>query len=162
MFLTLRDKDKLGKLCAIFEDFAFADFQSLAEQFDKDFEARYNKFWMENRKGQKTLLEMNQRVDPSSMRLQFDMAVCSAVGMSLPKEKLLDLYTVIVNEMIITRGLKKDWLTCPCLSPEPRDVWHLHQGYNMKRCHNGSLGSVNDIRHHTDITKRIATYPIQN
>jgi hypothetical protein len=108
MFFMVKDKDKLGKLSGIFDDFAFAEFQSLAEQFDRDFEARYNKFWLDNRKGQKTLFEMNQIVDPSSLRLRFDMAVCSAVGVSLSKEKLLDLYTLIVNEMIITRGLKSD------------------------------------------------------
>jgi hypothetical protein len=36
------------------------------------------------------------------------MTVCIALGLEVSKEMLLEFYTVIVNEMIVAKGLRRD------------------------------------------------------
>jgi hypothetical protein len=36
------------------------------------------------------------------------MAVCAALGVNIQEAELQELYTVIVQEMIVTRGLQRD------------------------------------------------------
>lgn len=100
-------ENKLTGLAAIFDKYAHIEFPSLRLQFDTEFDIRYNNFWLENKTEQKTLFEMNQLVTPSNIRLEFDMAVCKALGIHVSEKKLREIYTVIINEMIITRGLKR-------------------------------------------------------
>jgi hypothetical protein len=104
--IILPNKDKIGNLCTIFDDYAQSQFPSLRAQLDTAFDARYNIFWLE--KGQKTLFEMNQVVTPSSIRLEFDMAICRALGLDISEQRLRQIYTVLVNEMIMTKGLRRD------------------------------------------------------
>jgi hypothetical protein len=47
-------------------------------------------------------------VTPSNVRLEFDMAVCNALGVAITRGELCDIYKVIVEEMIVTRGLARD------------------------------------------------------
>lgn len=102
------NNDKLKILSKIFDDFSSIEFPPLREQLDKDFELRSNKFWLQNRKGQKTLFEMNEIVNPHKKRLELDMAVSRALGFRLTEARLREIYTIIVNEMIITKGLRRD------------------------------------------------------
>jgi hypothetical protein len=50
---------------------------------------------------------MDEIVNPSRERLTFHKTVCDTPNSSL-SENEIRLYTVIVNEMIITQGLKRD------------------------------------------------------
>jgi hypothetical protein len=100
--------DVVMKLCTIFNQFARHEFPSLREQLDTEFDSRYKSFWLRNRKNQKTLYEMDEIVNPSEERLTFDKAVCNALNLNLSKSQIRSLYTVLVNEMIIIQGLKRD------------------------------------------------------
>lgn len=102
------NKNIIKKLNTIFNDKKSKIFPSLGEQLDSEFDARYRAFWLKNRKKQKTLFEMNEIVIPSKKRLDFDRTVCNALGLNLSDDEILKLYTVIVNEMIITKGLKRE------------------------------------------------------
>jgi hypothetical protein len=96
------------RLCEIFNEFASQKFPSLREQLDTEFDSRYKFFWLRNRRNQKTLFEMNEIVNLSRERLTFDKSVCDALNLNLSENELRRLYTVIINEMIITQGLKRD------------------------------------------------------
>jgi len=101
-------KEKIGTLASVFDDFADKPFPALREQLDRRFDARYESFWLEKKKRQKTLLDIGEMVSPSDVRLEFDMAVCAALGLRVTKDELRGLYKVIVDEMIITRRLARD------------------------------------------------------
>jgi len=101
-------RGKIKNLARVFDKFSDKKFPSLREQLDKNFDERYKAFWLEKRKGQKTLFSLEEPVNPSEIRLNFDLSVCKALGTSVTKEELYDLYKVIVEEMIITRGLTRD------------------------------------------------------
>lgn len=92
------------KLCKIFDEFANHVFPSLSEQLDREFDSRYESFWLRNRKKQKTLFEMDEIIDPSRERLTFHKTVCDTLNLNMSENEILRLYTVIVNEMIITKG----------------------------------------------------------
>ena len=102
------NKNIVAKLSKIFDQNAGHRFPSLREQFDTEFDGRYKSFWLKNRKKQKTLFEMDEIVNPSKERLKFDKAVCDALNLGLTDNEILSLYTILVNEMIITQGLKRD------------------------------------------------------
>jgi hypothetical protein len=101
-------KTEIKALASVFDDFANEQFPSLREQLDKDFDARYHAFWLEIKKRQKTLFSTVSKVSPSKIRLRFDIAICDALGISITEEELLDIYKVMVQEMIVTRGLTRD------------------------------------------------------
>ena len=102
------ERTKIKALATVFDAFAHEQFPSLREQLDKDFDARYDAFWLETKKKQKTLFSVAGKVSPSEIRADFDIAICNALGISITKEELLDLYKVLVQEMIVTRGLTRD------------------------------------------------------
>jgi len=101
-------KDKIKNLVKVFDEFSKERFPSLREQLDKDFDARYHAFWQEKRKDQKSLFSFDKPVNPSKIRLEFDLGVCKALGIPVTKKELRNLYSVIIEEMIITRGLTRD------------------------------------------------------
>jgi hypothetical protein len=101
-------KEKVKKLVRIFDKFSNKEFLSLREQLDQNFDQRYSSFWHEKRKGQKSLFSLRQPVDPSKVRLDFDLEVCKALGIPVSKDELCKIYKVLVEEMIITRGLTRD------------------------------------------------------
>jgi hypothetical protein len=101
------NRNLVMNLCRIFNQFARHTFLSLREQLDTEFDRRYKSFWLLNRKNQKTLFEMDEIVNPSEERLTFDKSVCDTLGLNLSENEIRRIYTVIVNEMIITQGLKR-------------------------------------------------------
>ena len=101
-------KEKIKKLAKIFDKFSNNKFPSLREQLDQNFDQRYDAFWQERRKGQKSLFSLKQPVDPSKLRMDFDLEVCKALGIPVTKDELHKIYKVLVEEMIITRGLTRD------------------------------------------------------
>jgi len=102
------EKTKIDELVAVFDDFAHEQFPSLREQLDKNFDARYKAYWLGVKKKQKTLFSTADMVSPSKVRLDFDTAVCNALGINVTEEDLLEVYKVLVQEMIGTRGLSRD------------------------------------------------------
>ncbi len=42
------------------------------------------------------------------MRLKLDLSVARALGVKVDERTLLQVYEVIVNEMIVTRGFRSD------------------------------------------------------
>jgi len=51
---------------------------------------------------------LNEPVEPSPVHLDFDIAVCKALGVSVTQGELSEVYGTIVKEMIVTRGLRRD------------------------------------------------------
>jgi hypothetical protein len=102
------EKSKIDGLVTVFDEFAQEQFPSLREQLDKDFDKRYKAFWLEVKKKQKTLFNTTDKVSPSKVRLDFDIAVCKALSIQVTKDELLEIYKVLVQEMIVTRGLTRD------------------------------------------------------
>jgi hypothetical protein len=100
-------KEKVKELAAVFDAFANRKFPCLREQLDRNFDARYEGYWGLREKVQQTLFGAAE-LAPSEIRVRFDMAICKALDVPMTEEELRRLYKVIVDEMIITRGLTKD------------------------------------------------------
>jgi hypothetical protein len=103
--------DAVPALCSVFDKYSTRHFRSLREQFDARFEDRYQEFRERFRLGstqQKLWTFLDKPVEPSSDRLQLDLDVCGALGVSMSTDDLRHLYEVLVNEMIITKGLIRD------------------------------------------------------
>lgn len=79
----------------------------MSKQLDKYFEERYKQFWAQEREKQKVLVVL-PGVTPHEIRKEFDMEVAKALDVELTEEELLQAYKAIVEDMIITRGLRKD------------------------------------------------------
>jgi len=102
------EKTKVKVLASVFDKFSHQRFPSLKQQLDKDFDARYDAFWLETKKKQKTLFSTSSKASPSKARLDFDIAVCKALGINVTEDELLEIYKVLVQEMIVTKGLARD------------------------------------------------------
>lgn len=103
------DNAVVPALADLFNRFANAPFTALRDQLDAQFDARYEEFWELQRKGQPSLLNVTEDpVQCSSVRLAFDKAVCSALGVEVTEDELREVYKVLVEEMIVTRGLQRD------------------------------------------------------
>lgn len=101
--------EHVAALVRVFDTYGDREFPSLREQFDQEFDVRYREFWEMRRTGQRTLLSvLSQPVRPATIRLEFDLAVCNALGVAMDAESLTAVYDVIVKEMIVTRGLTRD------------------------------------------------------
>lgn len=101
-------KEHVSKLAKIFDDFSDKEFPSLKEQLDSNFNIRYDAFWKEKKKKQISLFPFNQPINTSNIRLSFDVKVFDALDIKITKKELNDVYLAIVQDMIITRGLKRD------------------------------------------------------
>jgi hypothetical protein len=99
------------QLRKVFDHYRSKDFPSLRQQFDRNFELRYKEFWdrqkSEGYQG-KIWSVIDSGVEPSDIRLEFDLSVCNALDMKVSRDDLLTLYEVIVKEMIMTRHLTRD------------------------------------------------------
>lgn len=83
----------------------------MREQFDRRFGDRYDEFWAAQRERALQLRLWNvsgTTIDPEPARLEMDSAVCGALGADTDEDQIRRVYKVIVEEMIITRGLRKD------------------------------------------------------
>jgi len=101
-------REQVSELVKVFEKYRNEVFPPLCVQFDTNFEARYKKYWAKERRGQETLIELAPTVIPHQLRLNFDIDVIKAVRANISKEDLLKAYEAITEEMVITKGLKKD------------------------------------------------------
>lgn len=100
----------INALVDVYQKYSESLFLSLRDQFDSAFEARYEEFW-ENARGtpQRRLFSvLEEPIRPSPLRVDFDLDVCRALDVPLSERELVELYTILVKEMIITRGLLRD------------------------------------------------------
>jgi type I restriction-modification system DNA methylase subunit len=102
--------DLIKPLNSLFEKFAGRKFPSLRQQFDQNFDQRYEEFWdkQEGNNQKKLFAVLDKPIEPADIRVEFDLAVCNAIGLDMTKKDLMELYEIIVREMIITKGLKRD------------------------------------------------------
>jgi type I restriction-modification system DNA methylase subunit len=97
-------------LNSVFEKFSEKKFPSLRQQFDQNFDQRYEEFWEKQRGDNqgKLFSVLGKSIEPADVRVDFDLAVCKAIGLNMTKKDLMELYEIIVREMIIIKGLKRD------------------------------------------------------
>lgn len=101
--------DVVPRLVDVFQKYRNVAFPSLREQFDERFDDRYKEFWSRERTGQIGLFSAwAEPVRPYPARLEFDLAVCEALGVPATPEDLLQVYDTIVKEMVVIRGLTRD------------------------------------------------------
>ena len=103
--------ERVRPLARVFRKYAAVDFPPLRDQFDVDFDSRYHEFWEKQRQPVSTgrlWAFRDKPIRPADVRLEFDQAVCEAVGVPVTPEALQRVYAVIVKEMILTRGLTRD------------------------------------------------------
>ncbi|MFC1731983.1 N-6 DNA methylase [candidate division KSB1 bacterium] len=103
-------KSLVKRLVNVYNRFNEIQFPSLREQFDENFDQRYKEFWEKEGGVLQTKIwnVIDQPVKPSSSRLNLDIDICNALGVKITKEELIQIYTVLVNEMIMIRRLKRD------------------------------------------------------
>lgn len=97
----------VDKLVSVYEKYKDKEFPSLREQLDIHFDARYKWFWRQEREGQSTS-HSPPPIEPHPLRLQFDMDVVKAISANLSEYDLLEAYKAMIQDIIITRGLRKD------------------------------------------------------
>jgi type I restriction-modification system DNA methylase subunit len=102
--------DLIKPLNSVFDKFSEKKFPSLRHQFDQNFDQRYEEFWEKQRGNNqgKLFSILDKPIVPADLRVEFDLAVCKAIGLDITKKDLMELYEIIVREMIITKGLKRD------------------------------------------------------
>jgi hypothetical protein len=94
-------------LAEVYDRFAQQDFPPLHEQLDIHFQDHYEAFWSTNRENQPSLFA-SSAYEPHPLRLQFDLAVCRALRVSMSANELRPVYEALAKEMVITRGLRSD------------------------------------------------------
>jgi hypothetical protein len=102
--------EAIPRLSRLFEKYSAAPFPPLREQFDQNFDQRYKEYWKSRtEKRQKRLWTvLDTPVEPAPLRLRFDLDVAEALGVKVDEGDLRELYSTIVDEMIITQGLARD------------------------------------------------------
>ena len=110
--MLLHSKDEhIAPLQHVFAKYAQTDFPSLREQLDTNFDLRYDEFWESQKRGaqqQQLWTVLDKPIEPYPPRLEYDLEVCQALGVSVTPEELQAVYQAIVEEMIITRRLSPD------------------------------------------------------
>jgi hypothetical protein len=105
------DRAAIPMVNDVFSKYRNAEFPALCDQFDIHFHERYKEFWedydSEFPQG-RLWSRLSTPIEPSEIRLRFDLDVCKAVGVDVTEEELIALYDSFVQEMIITRRLKRD------------------------------------------------------
>lgn len=105
------DAKNIKKLVKAFDSYGNSEFPAaLRYQFDQNFDQRYDEFW-ENQRGNnqgKFFNILDKPIAPSPIRIDFDLAVCKSIGLDITQKDLTKLYEIIVREMIIIKGLKRD------------------------------------------------------
>lgn len=104
------DSAYCGALARVFAKYRNVKFTSLRQQFDENFDQRYEEFW-EYQRGERQgrlFSILDKPVKPSKNRLNFDLAICKAIGLDVTRSDLLQIYEILTKEMIIIKGLKRD------------------------------------------------------
>ena len=101
---------QIKPLLNVFDQYSPKPFPCLREQLEMNFDQRYEEFW----EAQKTTRQgkfwpvLEGSIEPSPIRVSFDLAVAQALDIAITQAELLSLYHSIVEEMMITRSLSSD------------------------------------------------------
>jgi hypothetical protein len=96
-------------LANVFDRFGGRDFPPLRYQLDANFDERYRELHVLERKGQLAMFPLlGAPVKPAGVRLAFDIAVARALGLRVSRKELTALYSILVQEMMLTQGLRRD------------------------------------------------------
>ena len=86
----LPDDRSISRLASVHEEYQHREFPSLREQLDQNFDQRYQDFWEERRDDSTRSLfadQLDEAIEPSSLRLEFDLAVVDALGLSAGEQE---------------------------------------------------------------------------
>jgi hypothetical protein len=106
--LLFRPPEFRPALATVFKKYSRIDFPAFRLQLDQCFDERYVQFWESQKVGpQQTFLwdVLNQPISASATRLEFDLEICEVLRVSLATTQLLNLYRVMISEIIILRRL---------------------------------------------------------
>lgn len=109
--LLLPHKPELiASLAQVFDEFRNVGFPALRQQFDVNFDQRYEEYLsLEGGDYQQRLFTvLSTPVQPWDMRLAFDLEVCKAVGIDVTEDELTNLYDIFVKEMMRIKALSRD------------------------------------------------------
>ena len=108
--LIPKDERTIKGLRDIFYEYSDTEFPSIAEQLDTNFYIRYDLFWKSKRKNvkQDTLDHEEKVCSPSKLRIEFDIKVCKVLGIEVSESQLKEVYWAISEDLIISRGLRRD------------------------------------------------------
>lgn len=98
---------KVRTLASLYDEFCSRDFPSIGIQLDQKYERRYKRF-KAKQEASDTLVRMDDDILPSNIRIELDTAVCATLGIKIKKEDLQRLYRIILDEMVLVRGLNKN------------------------------------------------------
>ncbi len=101
---------QIAALADVFDSFGGQSFPALSLQLDRDFTARYEEFWESQNDPRQIRLftVLETPIHPAQIRLDFDKAICEALGVRISVDELTQVYTAIVQEMFMIRGLTRD------------------------------------------------------
>jgi tRNA1(Val) A37 N6-methylase TrmN6 len=104
------ETDVVGRLARLFDKYSTVEFPALREQFDRNFDARYEEYResLKGREQQRLWPILAKPIEPAPVRLRLDLDVARALEVDVNAEDLRELYSVIVREMMITRALTRD------------------------------------------------------
>ncbi|MGB9815837.1 MAG: HsdM family class I SAM-dependent methyltransferase [Thermoplasmata archaeon] len=110
MHIIPKDDETIKKLVILFEKYSQVEFPSLIEQMDRNFFRRYDLFWEERKTGrvQMTLDPDIRMCNPSEIRIQYDLDVLKALDIQISEDELRKVYCAISEDLIISRGLKRE------------------------------------------------------
>lgn len=108
MPLYPEDDAVVGRLADVFDQYAKRKFLSLREQFDENFDSHYRAYIDKHHGEQQGSLFADLPIEPNELRVNFDLAICQAVGVGVSADDLRKLYGSIVHEMIAIRALTAD------------------------------------------------------
>jgi hypothetical protein len=102
--------EQVPKLVKVFQEYSQQPFPSLREQMETNFDQRYEEFWEAQKATRQARFwsVLEGEIEPSPIRVAFDLAVSEALNVNVTKEDLYSLYRAIVEEMMITRSLSPD------------------------------------------------------
>lgn len=102
-------EESVPELVRVFERYSKLPFPPIRKQFDEQFDERYEEYWERERGDQGRLFSvLDKEVIPSNIRINFDLDICKTLKIPINRKELIRIYDVLVREMILTRGLKKD------------------------------------------------------
>jgi predicted RNA methylase len=100
------------ELAAIYHKYKASEFPSFREQLDQYYDDRYREYWESqnpnHRQNSFWKGVLKQPVKPADVRINLDMEVCAASGLTVTRDQLIEMYEVMAKEIIITRRLVKD------------------------------------------------------
>ncbi len=94
------------RLARVFEKYRSVEFKPLRYQLDQNYDEKYRTLWGENQ--EIDIDKILEDINPDPLRLEYDMMIVQALEADLTQEDILEAYRAIIEDMLITRRLRKD------------------------------------------------------